>query len=242
MAPIIELHQVTKHYYLYHHLTGGLREFLLRLPRHLLGLQRRFIALQNIELTIHKGESVGVIGRNGSGKSTLLGLVAGVLKPSQGQVIVRASVTPMLELGCGFHPDLSGKENAVLNAVLLGQSYARARQKVDAIIDFAELGEYAEEPVRTYSAGMLARLGFSIIAHTEPEILLIDEVLAVGDQRFREKCYQRIEDFRRQGTTILFVTHFAEELRKICARAIWIDQHKIVMDGPLEHVLQAYTP
>ncbi|MDW8373564.1 MAG: ABC transporter ATP-binding protein [Planctomycetota bacterium] len=165
----------------------------------MLGLQRRFIALQNIELTIHKGESVGVIGRNGSGKSTLLGLVAGVLKPSQGQVIVRAPVTPMLELGCGFHPDLSGKENAVLNAVLLGQSYARARQKVDAIIDFAELGEYAEEPVRTYSAGMLARLGFSIIAHTEPEILLIDEVLAVGDQRLPREVLSAHRGFPSTG-------------------------------------------
>lgn len=238
---VIEFDRVSKHYLLHHHLTGGCREFLLHLLKHWRGIRERFTALQDISFTIRRGESVGIVGRNGAGKSTLLGLMAGVQAPDAGRIIVNGRVTPMLELGCGFHPDLTGSENALLNAVLLGLTLHEARCRLPAILEFAELGPFADEPIRIYSAGMLARLGFSIITQVEPRILLIDEVLAVGDVQFRAKCYDQIHRFQRSGTTLVFVSHSSEEVQRLCQRAIWIHDRTIRMMGATEEVITAYS-
>ena len=239
--PVVELKQVSKSFQHYHHLGGSFKDFIFRFPHSL----RRFRfdtyqALQNIHLAIEPGESVGVIGHNGAGKSTLLSLVAGVIAPSQGEVQVRERPFPLLALGAGFHPDLDGKENVVLNAMLLGASRSLIRSRVDTIIRFAELEPFADQPVRTYSSGMLARLGFSVIAHLEPRLLLVDEILGVGDMRFKAKCQDTLERFRRKGCTTLLVSHNLTELVDSCNRMIWIKQGKLQQEGKPADVVRAY--
>ena len=241
MQAVIEFQHVTKRFPIYHALTGGVRNFIFHLPSAIKTLKAQgFTALENINFNIYPGESVGIIGRNGSGKSTTLGLMAGVMQPTSGKVIVRERVSPMLELGGGFHPDLSGIENIMLNGVLLGLTRKQVKQRMRAILDFAELGEFEDQPIRTYSSGMLARLGFSVITQLEPKLLIIDEVLAVGDSRFREKCYTVIEEFKKKGVTILLVSHSASDIQRLCSRAIWIDNHHIRMDGAVNDVIKQY--
>ena len=242
MAPVITFDKVSKHYRLPYALNGGLRNFLFHLPTAWKSFSVQcFTALDNISFSIEEGESIGVIGRNGSGKSTMLGLVAGVFPPSSGSIEVKERVSPMLELGGGFHPDLTGRENIILNGVLLGMTRKHVKSRLKAIIEFSELGRFIDQPIRTYSSGMLSRLGFSVITQLDPRLLLIDEVLAVGDEGFRRKCYNVMHDFKRNGVTILFVSHSADEVSELCERAIWIDNHRIAMDGETESVLQAYT-
>ncbi|MCX8000654.1 MAG: ABC transporter ATP-binding protein, partial [Leptospiraceae bacterium] len=183
---------VTKFYNSYNLLTAGLKNFLFRFPKSLNNFRKKITVLENISLKITKGESVGIIGRNGAGKSTMLGLIAGTLKPNSGRVIVKQRVSPLLELGAGFHPDLNGRENIILNGVLLGLRRKEVIKKLDQIIEFSELNEFVDYPLRTYSSGMVARLGFSIVAHLEPELLLIDEILAVGDVNFQKKCLDKL--------------------------------------------------
>ena len=183
----------------------------------------RFLALDDVSLEIKYGETVGLIGPNGAGKSTLLKMVAGIIKPTVGEVEVNGRVGALLELGAGFHPDLTGRENIYLNGSILGLSRAEIRDKIDKIIAFAELERFIDAPVRHYSSGMYVRLGFSVAVHTEPEILLVDEVLAVGDAAFQRKCMDKIDEMRGAGVTILFVSHSAELVRKICKRAVWLD-------------------
>ena len=239
--PIIEFIGVGKWFPLYHSLHASFKSFLLKLPESLKKFRsERFVALEDISFRVDAGETIGVIGKNGSGKSTTLGLIAGVLEPSIGRVIVRERVSPLLELGGGFHPDLTGRENVVLKGVLLGLPRKFVSRKLDEILDFAELRSFADQPIRTYSSGMLARLGFSIITQLQPKLLLIDEVLAVGDIRFKEKCYGVIERFKKMGITMLLVSHNPYEIRRLCDRAIWIDSHKIKDDGPVESVLEEY--
>ncbi len=203
-------------------------------------LYKHVEALKNISFTVNKGESVGIIGRNGAGKSTLLGLIAGVIKPTKGSVFVNGRISPLLELGGGFHPDLNAYENIILNGVLMGVPLKKIRKKLHEIIEFAELERYANQPIRTYSSGMLARLGFAIVTQLEPEILLIDEVLAVGDIRFREKCIDLMLNFKKQRVTIILVSHNLEDIKTICDRVIWLENHKIKMDGPTDLVLSKY--
>jgi len=242
MSPVITFENVSKHYRLPYALNGGLRNILFHLPTTWKTLNtHRFTALDNISFAIKEGESVGIIGRNGSGKSTMLGLIAGVFPPSSGRIEVKERVSPMLELGGGFHPDLTGRENIILNGVLLGMTRKHIKSRLDEIIEFSELGEFIDQPIRTYSSGMLSRLGFSVITQLDPRLLLIDEVLAVGDERFRRKCYNVIHDFKRNGVTILFVSHSADEVSNLCERAIWIENHRIAMDGKADSVLEAYT-
>ncbi|EHH8807176.1 ABC transporter ATP-binding protein, partial [Escherichia coli] len=174
-----------------------------------------------------KGEAVALIGRNGAGKSTSLGLVAGVIKPTKGTVTTQGRVASMLELGGGFHPELTGRENIYLNATLLGLRRKEVQQRMDRIIEFSELGDFIDEPIRVYSSGMLAKLGFSVISQVEPDILIIDEVLAVGDISFQAKCIQTIRDFKNKGVTILFVSHNMSDVEKICDRVVWIENHKL---------------
>jgi len=239
--PLIEFICVGKSFPLYHSLHASCKSFLLGLPESLKKFRsERFIALEDISFRVNAGETLGVIGKNGSGKSTTMGLIAGVLEPSIGRVIVRERVSPLLELGGGFHPDLTGRENVLLKGVLLGLPRKFVSSKSDEILDFAELPSFADQPIRTYSSGMLARLGFSIITQLQPKLLLIDEVLAVGDVRFKEKCYGVIEGFKKKGVTMLLVSHNPYEIRRLCDRAIWIDSHRIKDDGPVGRVLGGY--
>jgi ABC-type polysaccharide/polyol phosphate transport system ATPase subunit len=235
---LIEFERVSK---IFTH-TGGAK--LLR--THLLDRfkQRKrdvFYALNDVSFRLNQGESMAVIGRNGAGKSTLLGMAAGLCKPSQGLVAVRGRVAALLELGSGFHPDLTGLENVRLNASLLGLSRSRTGEALESIVDFSEIRDFIHDPVRTYSSGMVMRLAFSVAVHVDPDILIIDEVLGVGDQRFQAKCFDRILQFKRAGKTLLFVSHGGDPVRLLCDRAIWLDHGKMLLEGPPAQVLEAYA-
>ncbi|HUJ74496.1 MAG TPA: ABC transporter ATP-binding protein [bacterium] len=202
--------------------------------------RQRFYALRDVSFRLEAGESMAVVGRNGAGKSTLLSLVAGLARPDCGRVTVEGRVAALLELGSGFHPDLTGFENLRLNASLLGLSRRRTEEVSEAIAGFADIGDFLREPLRTYSTGMLMRLAFAIAVHVDPDILIVDEVLAVGDQPFQAKCFQRIREFRAQGKTLLFVSHATSLVREICGRGLWLERGKVVMDGSAAEVLEAY--
>ena len=239
--PAIVFEGVSKHYPLYHHLTGGFKHFLFHMPQALKGLRKtRFEALRDLSFTVQRGETFGLIGRNGAGKSTILGLMAGVLRQSSGRVVVKDRVVPLLELGGGFHRDLTGRENIVLNGVLLGVRRREVLRRMESIIEFSELSEFIDQPVRTYSSGMLSRLGFAVVANLEPRILLIDEVLAVGDRAFREKCRERIRRFKRDNVTIVLVSHAMDEICQHCDRAMWIEDHAARSIGAARDVTAQY--
>ncbi len=238
---IVRFNKVTKTYPLYHHFTGALKGVLFNLPSTMKVMKQGFTALQDLSFEIQEGEAVAFVGRNGAGKSTLLGLVAGVLRPTSGTVEVTKRVSPLLELGGGFHPELSGLENIQLNGVLMGLSRKQVAAKTEEIIAFSGLGDFIHEPIRSYSSGMNARLGFSVVAHLEPELLLIDEVLAVGDAAFQRKCMDKMKEFRSQGVSVILVSHSAHDIELLCSRVIWIENHKIQADGPTAEVLPKYT-
>lgn len=239
--PVIVLDNVSKSYLLYHHITGGIKNFLFNLPEALNSMRNnRFEALKDISFKVHKGETLGIIGRNGAGKSTLLGLIAGVLKPTNGKIIVNGKISPLLELGGGFHPELTGRENIMFNGVLLGLTRADVLRKINKIIKFSELEEFIEQPIRTYSSGMLARLGFSVVAHLDPDILLIDEILAVGDMEFQKKCIDKMMGFKKSGVTIVFVSHSMPDILRICDRVLWIDNHIARTIGAPEEIVGSY--
>jgi lipopolysaccharide transport system ATP-binding protein len=238
--PVISFYNVSKSYPLYGHIRG-IKNFLFNFPRSLTSMkQERFEALSNISFEVYEGENFGIIGNNGAGKSTTLGLIAGVLKPNKGRVVVRRRVSPLLALGAGFHPELTGRENVELNGVLLGLTRKEIRRKMDEIIEFSELGDFVNRPVRVYSSGMLARLGFSVVAHLDPEILLIDEVLGVGDIRFQKKCLEKMMSFKDGGVTMVLVTHSVASVMNICDRAMWIENHQVRMMGDPSEVVEAY--
>jgi ABC-type polysaccharide/polyol phosphate transport system ATPase subunit len=203
--------------------------------------RRRFWALKAVSFTLEPGESMAVIGRNGAGKSTLLSLVAGLAEPVEGSVIVNGRVAALLELGSGFHPDLTGAENLQLNASLLGLSRRRTAQLFDTIIDFSGIGDFIDQPLRTYSSGMVVRLAFSVAAHVDPNVLIVDEVLAVGDLGFQAKCFEKISELKRAGKTLLFVSHSILLVRQLCERALWLDHGEVMMDGPADEVIKAYS-
>jgi ABC-type polysaccharide/polyol phosphate transport system ATPase subunit len=216
-----------------------LRNHLLQLLRH--ERQERFYALENVSFRLEQGESLAVVGSNGAGKSTLLSLVASLTKPDRGDVTVNGRVAALMELGAGFHPDLTGRENVRLNASLLGLSRRRAAEVYDEIVDFSGIGSFVEEPVRTYSSGMMMRLAFSVAVNMEPEVLLVDEVLAVGDAAFQTKCSERIHKLRDSGKTLLCVSHNVTMVRELCDRAIWLDHGRLLMTGGVTDVTDAYT-
>ena len=197
-------------------------------------------ALRDFDLEIGEGEIIGVVGRNGAGKSTLAKVVAGILRPTEGERFVRGSVAPLLELGTGFDFELTGYENIYLNALLLGHRRREIDKQLDAIIEFSGLKDFIHTPVRNYSTGMLARLGFSIATAWLPDILLVDEVLTVGDARFLARCTRRLETFRKAGTTILLISHTLSTVRDYCTRCIWIDEGRLVADGPVDEILARY--
>jgi ABC-type polysaccharide/polyol phosphate transport system ATPase subunit len=199
-----------------------------------------FTALKDISLDVSDGEVLGLIGRNGSGKSTLLKLIAGVYRPSAGRLSVRGTVAPLIELGAGFHPDLTGRENIVMNGLLLGLSRRDILKREQAIIDFAELGEFIDSPVKQYSSGMFMRLAFAIATEVDPDILLVDEILGVGDAEFQVKCAARIEDFRRKNKTIVLVSHDLAAVRRLCSRVILLDHGRVHANGDTMDVLAQY--
>jgi ABC-2 type transport system ATP-binding protein/lipopolysaccharide transport system ATP-binding protein len=201
---------------------------------------REFSALRNVDLDVQRGESLGIIGRNGAGKSTLLKVIARVLRPTHGRVWVRGNVAPLIELGAGFHPELTGRENILLNGAMLGFSRAQMEEKLSRIVEFAELADFIDAPLRTYSSGMTMRLGFAIASDVDPDILIIDEILAVGDEAFQAKCHARMQSFRERGATILFVSHALEAVRRLCGRVIWIDEGRIRYSEDADTVVEAY--
>ena len=199
-----------------------------------------FWALQDINLEIKKGETVGIIGPNGAGKSTLLKLMAGVTKPTKGEIKINGQIAPLIELGAGFHPELTGRENVTLNGVILGLSKKEIEEKFKEIVDFAELWEFIDQPIKHYSSGMYLRLAFSVAVHTSPDILLIDEILAVGDSSFQAKCFAKMEEFKKAGVTIILVSHALGQIQSFCTRAVYLDEHRIIMDGKVEEVCERY--
>jgi len=217
----------------------SLREFIPALLKGN-GWSDPFYALQDVSFRIKKGESVGIVGRNGSGKSTTLKLIAGVMAPNEGEVHVHGRVSPLIELGAGFHPDLTGRENVYLNASILGMSGKAIRAKFDDIVDFAELWEFMDTPVKRYSSGMYMRLGFSVAVHSDPDILLVDEVLAVGDALFSEKCLAKIREFQEKGVTIVIVSHSPDTIKNFCGRAVLLDHGRLVEEGPPKSVIEHY--
>jgi len=238
--PVIAFDQVSKSYPLYHHVRG-VKHLLFNFSRNMKSFQQnQFEALRDISFEVYKGEQFGIIGHNGAGKSTTLQLIAGVLRPTSGRVIVRGRISPLLALGAGFHPDLTGRENIIFNGVLMGLTRREVMARLDEIIEFSELGEFIDRSIRSYSNGMLARLGFSVVAHLDPEILLIDEVLGVGDIRFRKKCIKKMMEFKRKKVTMILVTHSISSVMQLCERAMWIEDHTVRMIGDSQMVAEQY--
>ena len=235
--PVITFKSVTKKFSLQTHKT--FKEFLPALFR---GQQTKnnFTALSNISFTINRGETVGIIGPNGSGKSTILKLIAGVMSPTSGSITVNGKVSPLIELGAGFHPELTGRENIRLNAAILGLGQKAIDQKMQQIIDFSGLSKFIDQPIKHYSSGMYARLGFSIAINVDPEILLVDEILAVGDQDFQQKCFTKMEEFKKQGITIIFVSHAMSSIQSFCQKAIYINNSKLIHQGNAKDTINCY--
>ena len=218
---------------------SGLKEYIIKMLKRELMFQE-FLALKNINFTVKRGESWGLIGKNGSGKSTLLKLISGIISPYQGNVTVNGSISPLIELGAGFDPELTAKENIFLNGALLGYSKRFIESHFQEIVDFAELNDFVDVPIKNFSSGMSARLGFAIATVQKPDILIVDEVLAVGDFAFQQKCKERMENLLSNGTTLLFVSHSIEQVKELCSKAIWIDNGEVRAIGETHSVSQEY--
>lgn len=201
---------------------------------------QRLKVLDNVSFEIPQGDGLGLVGPNGAGKSTLLNLACGLALPDAGRIEVRGRMAALLELGSGFHPDLTGSENVRINAAMLGLTRRQTAQRFDEIVDFSGVGDFMDEPLRTYSSGMLMRLAFSVAVHTDPDVLLIDEVIGVGDQAFYAKCLERMQKFQREGKTILLASHSEELVGMLCQHALWLERGRVVTSGPVKTVLEAY--
>lgn len=217
----------------------NLKEYFVKLAKGQLMFQE-FLALENVNFTARKGESWGIIGTNGSGKSTLLKLICGILKPYHGSVYVNGSIAPLIELGAGFDGDLTAKENIFLNGAVLGHSRKFMEEKFDEIVDFAELHDFLDMPIKNYSSGMAARLGFSIATITQPDILIVDEVLAVGDYAFQQKCERRMKEMLSRGTTLLYVSHSIDSVKELCDQVLWLQKGHVKLSGKASVVCDAY--
>ncbi len=219
--------------------VNNLKEYTVKLLKREL-MFKEFYALRNIDLTVRQGESWAFVGRNGAGKSTLLKLICRILTPYEGKVIVRGSVAPMIELGAGFDPELTAEENIYINGAILGHSREFMRQHFDEIVEFAQLEKFMGMPIKNYSSGMRARLGFAVATMVKPDILIVDEVLAVGDAAFRKRCNERMKELLSDGTTLLFVSHSNTDVRALCKNAIWLDHGQIRQVGTADEICTAY--
>jgi len=238
---IIRFDQVSKQFTLHRNRPRSFQELFLNiLRRDRIPSREKYVALRDVSFEIKRGEVLGIIGPNGAGKSTVLKLISRIIEPTAGQIEINGQVGALLELGTGFHPDLTGRENIYLNGSILGFSRAKMDRIIDQVIDFSEMGRFIDVPVKHYSSGMHMRLGFSIAIHVRPEILLVDEVLAVGDQAFQLRCLDKINELKRQGITIVLVSHSREQIREMCSRAIWLDKGQIQAQGDVGGVLDHY--
>lgn len=232
---------VTKRFYFYEHRTESLRELFIRsLKRQSGHIRRAEFTLKNFNLTIQKGQSLALIGPNGSGKSTALRLIAGIYQPTQGSVETRGRLAAVIELGAGFHPDLTGAENVALYGAVMGLNRSEIDARFEDIVQFAEIGDFIDVPVKYYSSGMQARLAFAVTVCVEPDILLLDEVLAVGDQSFRQRCLDRLAAYKEAGKTLVVVSHDLETVSRLCMRAAWLDHGEMRMEGEISEVIKAY--
>jgi ABC-type polysaccharide/polyol phosphate transport system ATPase subunit len=236
---IIHLEDVSVEYRVPQERIGTFKEYVIRLLEGKVK-QRRFNALNEVNIKVNRGEVFGLIGPNGAGKSTLLKLVARVLRPTHGRVLVMGHVAPLLEVGAGFHPELTGRENIFLNGAMLGFSRHEMQEKFPRIVEFAELGDFIDAPLRTYSSGMSARLGFAVATDTQPDILIVDEILSVGDVAFQQKSFERIQAIKAQGATILLVSHTMSTIETMCQRAAWLHHGKLVSMGTAKEVVDRY--
>jgi ABC-type polysaccharide/polyol phosphate transport system ATPase subunit len=236
---VISLENVTQRFRVIQERPDTLRELFAKFFRRETHY-RDFYAIRDVSLQVQSGQMLGLIGRNGSGKSTLLKIIAGVYRPTCGRVSVQGSLAPLIELGAGFHHELTGRENILLNGLLMGYSRNEMKVREKSIIEFAELGDFIDSPIKQYSTGMQTRLAFAVATEVDPEILVVDEILAVGDASFQQKCFARINYFRRAGKTILFVTHNMLQVTKHCDRAILLDRGTIIADGDPHEVVGLY--
>ena len=237
MSTALAVNDLWKSYRLYHERNQYLKAAILKMRR---SRYEEFWALKDINFEVPTGSTFGVIGSNGSGKSTLLKVMAGILMPEKGSVTIDGRVSALLELGAGFHPELSGRENVFLNGAILGLSKKEITARFDDIVEFAGLADFIDTPVKNYSSGMFVRLGFAVAAHVEPDVLLIDEVLSVGDESFQRRCAEKIEEFRRDGRTIVFVSHGLGQVEQLCQDVAWIEKGELRMLGPAAEVISAY--
>lgn len=240
MESIIEVNHVSMTFRMDMNRTSGLKEWLVNFLRGKRQI-KTFDALSDVSFSVKRGEVIGIIGRNGSGKSTLLKVISGIYKPTGGTVKLLGNVVPMLELGSGFDPELSGYENIFLNGAILGYSEEYLLDKLDEIIAFSELGEFIHMPIKTYSSGMMMRLAFSIATVVQPEILIVDEILAVGDEFFQKKSFARMQELMSGGATVLFVSHSIDQIRQICDQVLWLDHGKCRMIGEADTVCRKYS-
>jgi ABC-type polysaccharide/polyol phosphate transport system ATPase subunit len=240
MSIIVEIQDVWKKFPMRRD-RPGFKEFLVNLPKFINGNSNAdFWAIKGITFAVKQGECLGIIGKNGAGKSTLLSLILGTIYPTKGNIRVSQKVTPLLELGAGFHPDLTGRENMMINGVLLGLTRNEVTERMGEIYAFSEIGEFIDMPIRTYSSGMYLRLAFSIAIYTDPKLLLIDEILAVGDEGFRKKSKEALINLIRSGVTTIFVSHQLSAIKEICNRVIWLDGGWIKAEGEPEKVVEEY--
>lgn len=237
---MIEVSDVTMRFHMNADRIMSLKEFATTALRGKLHYED-FTALDHVSFTVKKGETLGLIGRNGAGKSTMLKVISGILKPTEGHVTCHGNIVPMLELGSGFDMELTGRENIFLNGAILGYDEAFLKAKYDEIVDFSELGRFINMPVRNYSSGMLARLAFSVASVVNPEILIVDEILAVGDVAFQEKSRTKMMEMMGGGTTVLFVSHSMEQILQMCNRCVWLEHGSVRMIGPPQEVCDAYS-
>lgn len=239
MEPIIEVNHVSMRFRIANDNVRSMKEYLVRRLQGRLRY-KDFSALQDVSFTVEQGEIVGIIGHNGAGKSTLLKIISGILKPTEGSVVTRGNCVPMLELGSGFDFDMTGRENIFLNGAILGYSEQFLREKFTGIVDFSELEDFLDVPLRNYSSGMVTRLAFAIAAVVNPEILIVDEILGVGDIDFQKKSFTRMQEMMQGGTTVLMVTHSISQVEQMCNRVIWIEHGCVQQIGPAKQVCKAY--
>lgn len=239
MGKIIEVKNVTMRFNLSKEKIDSIKEYVIKLLKKQLMFEE-FYALKNVSFDVDQGDVLGIVGLNGSGKSTVLKLISGIMKPTQGSVTVSGNISPLIELGAGFDFDLTARENIFLNGLILGFTRKQMQEKFDEIVDFSELAEFVDVPLKNFSSGMVARLGFAIATTTRPDILIVDEILSVGDFLFQKKCEDRINEMMAGGTTVLIVSHTLPQIRRLCNKVIWLEHGRVKMTGETQQVCDHY--